>query len=124
MRIGGYYIELGLDASDFLSMVLLTILWFVGIFAFRTSLVFLELLPRLADLPGDFQLSSRLEMLTWQPFLTSIVLAAVLGPVTHWSLTRAAAIRVYRELAETADAVEHTEPHGSVGPDGPPDGEI
>ena len=55
MQLGGYYIELGLDASDFLSMSLLTILWFLGIFAFRMSLVFLELLPQLGTLQEEFR---------------------------------------------------------------------
>jgi hypothetical protein len=123
MRFGDYYIELGLDASDFLSMTLLSLLWFLGIFAFRMSLVFLELLPQLATLPEDFRLSPRLELVTWQPFLTSIVVALVLGPVTHSALTRAAAIKVYRELAQTDDVGVPFEPGEPDYPGEPGDGE-
>ena len=54
MRLGRYYIELGLDANDFLSMTLLTLLWFLGIFAFRMGLALLELLPQLGTPPEDF----------------------------------------------------------------------
>ena len=110
MRIGGYYIELGLDANDFLSMTLLSLLWFLGIFAFRMGLVFLELLPQLATLPEDFRPSPRMDVVTWQPFLTSIILALVLGSITHFALTRAAAIRVYRELASTEDVHDAFKP--------------
>jgi len=110
MRFGGYYIELGLDANDFLSMTLLSLLWFLGIFAFRIGLVLLELLPQLATLPEDFSPSPRMDLVTWQPFLTSIILALVLGPVTHSALTRAAAIRVYRELAPAEDVDEPFDP--------------
>ena len=115
MRFGGYYIELGLDANDFLSMTLLTILWFLGIFAFRMGLAFLELLPQLGTLPEDFRPSPRLELLAWRPFLTSVVPALILGPITHTVITRAAAIKVYRELAEVADVEE---PSRGGGPDG------
>ena len=110
MRFGGYYIELGLNEHDFLSMTLLTLLWFLGIFAFRMALVFLELLPGLGALSENFQPSPRTKLLTWQPFLTSAVLAVILGPITHSAITRAAAIKVYRELAETADIEEPAEP--------------
>ena len=117
MRIGGYYIELGLDANDYLSMALLSLLWFLGVFAFRMGLVFLELLPQLATLPEDFRLSPRMDLVTWQPFLTSIILALVLGPITHFALTRAAAIRVYRELAQAEDADETLKPDKPGEPD-------
>ena len=116
MRLGGYYIELGLDANDFVSMILLTVLWFLGIFAFRMGMVLLELLPQMGALPQDFQSSPRVGLLTWGPLLTSLIPALFLGPITHLSITRAAAIKVYRELAEAA-ALE--EPSESVEPDGP-----
>ena len=115
MRLGGYYIELGLDANDFLSITLLTILWFLGIFAFRMGLVFLELLPQLGTLQEEFQPSPRVRLLTWGLFLTSLIPALLLGPITHFATTRAAAIKVYRELAETADLEETSE---LVEPDG------
>ena len=94
MRLGGYYIELGLDANDFLSMTLLALLWFLGIFAFRMGLVFLELLPQMGTLPEDFKPSPRVHLLIWGPFLTSVVPALFLGPTTHFAITRAAANKV------------------------------
>ncbi len=124
MRFGGYYIELGLDANGFLSMGLLTILWFLGIFAFRVGLVFLELLPQLATLPESFRLSPGMDLLTWQPFLTSIVLAAFLGPITHSALTRAAVIKVYRELSEAADLEQPPDAEEPDDPDEPPEPEF
>lgn len=124
MRLGGYYIELGLDASDFLSMALLAILWFLGIFAFRMGLVFLELLPHLGTLPEDLTPSPRMRLLTWGPILTSVVPALFLGPITHFAITRAAVIKVYRELAESADVEQPSETVETDGLEGPGNGEI
>ena len=107
MRIGSYYIEIGINAYDILSMVLLSVLWFLGIFAFRVSVAFLELLPQLGSLAPDFQLSPRLELLTWQVFLSSLILAIFLGPFTHSVVTRAAAIKVFKE-AMLPDVPEET----------------
>ena len=95
MRMGGYYIEIGLNAYDILSMVLLSVLWFLGIFAFRAAVAFLELLPQLGSLAPDFQLSPRLELLTWRIFLSSLVLAIFLGPLTHSVLVRACIMKAF-----------------------------
>ena len=119
MRFGGYYIEIGLDANDFLSMTLLAILWFLGIFAFRIGLALLELLPQLGTLPEDFRLSPRVDLLTWRPLLTSVVPAVILGPVTHSAITRAAAIKVYKELAEAGEMAEPDDLEEPKGPDNP-----
>ena len=40
MRIGGYYIEVGLSSYDYLSVTLLSVLWFLAIFAFRVGRCF------------------------------------------------------------------------------------
>ena len=107
MRLGGYYIEIGLNAYDILSMALLSVLWFLGIFSFRAALAFLELLPQLGSLSPDFQLSPRLELLTWQTFLSSLVLAIFLGPLTHSVLVRASIIKVFGEAIPTDNEAEN-----------------
>lgn len=117
MRFGGYYIEPDLDANDFLSMTVLTLLWFIGIFAFRMGLAFLELLPQMGNLPEDYRPSPRIDLLTWRPLLTSAVAAVILGPITHSAITRASAIKVYRQLAETAVFEDPSTPDKPDGPD-------
>ncbi len=97
MRVGGYYIEVGLSSYDYLSVTLLSVLWFLAIFAFRVAVAFLELFPQLSSIEPNFQLSPRLELLTWHTFLTSLIIALVLGPITHYAITRAAAFKVYRD---------------------------
>lgn len=99
MRIGGLYIETSLNAYDCLSMALLSLLWFLGIFAFRMGMAFLELLPELGALESGFQLSPRLQLLTMQPILTSLLLAVVLGPITHSVITRSSLFKVFYELS-------------------------
>jgi hypothetical protein len=123
MRFGDYYIKLGLDANDLLSMILLTILWFLGIFAFRMGLAFLELMPQLGTLPEDFIPSPGVELLTWRPLLTSTVPALLLGPITHFAITGAAAFKVYRGLAESAVLEEPLELDEGDYPDEREDGE-
>ena len=109
MRIGGFYIETSLNAYDFLSMALLSLLWFLGIFSFRMGMAFLELLPELGSLESGYELAPRIQLLTAQPILTSLLLAVVLGPITHSVITRSTLIRVFRELS----AVEDASPDGS-----------
>ncbi len=99
MRIGGYDFEMVLSVYGFLSVVLLTTLWFLAIFAFRVALAFIELLPYLGSLEPTFQLSPRIELLTWQMFITSLLPALVLGPITHLALTGAAASKVFEAAA-------------------------
>ena len=109
MRIAGYQIEIGLSGYDFLAMALLTGLWFLGIFGFRMGLAFLELMPQLGMLTADYQLSPRLGVLTVAPLATSFLLALILGPLTHTALTKAAAIKVFRELTIEEDVAEEEE---------------
>ena len=104
MRIGGFYIETSLNAYDFLSMALLSLIWFLGIFSFRMGAAFLELLPELGNLESGFELAPRIQLLTAQPILTSLLLGVVLGPITHSVITRSTLIRVFREFSTEEDA--------------------
>jgi len=124
MRIGGFYIETSLNAYDFLSMSLLSLLWFLGIFSLLMGMAFLELLPELGSLEAGFELAPRIQLLTAQPILTSLLLAVVLGPVTHSAITRSTLIKVFRELSYVDDTspevseegLETAETDGSPGP--------
>lgn len=109
MRIAGYHIEIGLSGYDFLAMALLTGLWFLGIFGFRMGLAFLDLMPQLGILVADYQLSPRLELLAAAPLATSFLLALILGPLTHTAITRAVAIKVYRDINIDEDLAEEDE---------------
>ncbi|MDE2843183.1 MAG: hypothetical protein OXN21_07365 [Chloroflexota bacterium] len=128
MRIGGFYIETSLNAYDFLSMALLSLIWFLGIFSFRIGLAFLELLPELGSLEAGFELVPRLQLLTAQPILTSLLLSVVLGPITHSAITRSTLIKVFRELSfaedtspeDSGEGVETAETDRSPEPDDSP----
>ena len=117
IRIGGYSIETNFSGFDVLASALLAGLWFLGIFAFRIGLAFLELLPELGSLSPDFQYSPRLEMLTFFPGFTSLVIAIVLGPITHSVISRAAIIRIYAEMESPQDE-EPEEPPEDTGEEG------
>lgn len=114
IRIGGYFIETNFSSYDVLASILLAALWFLAIFACRLGLAFLELLPELGSLPPDFELSPQLELLTFYPGLTSLLLAIILGPITHSVISRATLIRIYSEAE--APTTEQTGP-------GPEEGE-
>ena len=90
-------IEVGLSSYDYLSITLVSLLWFLAVFAFRVAVAFLELLPELSSIESHFLLSPRLELRTWHTFLTSLIIALVLGPITHYAITRAAVFKVYRD---------------------------
>lgn len=114
MRIAGYHIEIGLSGYDFLAMALFTGLWFLGIFGFRMGLAFFELMPQLGMLTADYQLSPRMGLLTAAPFATSFLAALILGPLTHTVLTRAAAIKVFRDLGAEVEAAEEEDQIGQA----------
>ena len=106
IRIAGYYVELPFSVYDCLSSALLAMLWFVGIFGFRMGVTFLEILPQLGTLAANYQLSPRLELLTWHPLSTSLVLALLLGPLTHSVLARAALLNMLRQELATGELDE------------------
>lgn len=113
IRIGGYFIETNFSGFDVLASILLAGLWFLGIFAFRMGLAFLELLPELGSLSPDASLSPQVELLVFQPIWTSLVVALILGPLTHSVISRATIIRVYVE-SEFIEA-PHSEPPAGPG---------
>lgn len=106
IRIAGYYIELPFSVYDCLSSMLLAVLWFVGIFGFRMGITYLELLPQLGTLAANYQLSPRMEFLTWHPLSTSLAAAAVLGPLTHSVLAKAAVLTMLRQEQDDVDLDE------------------
>ena len=114
IRIAGYYIELPFSAYDCLASVLLAVLWFLGIFGFRMGLTFLELLPQLGTLAANYQLSPRLDLLTWRPLSSSLVMAIVLGPLTYSIMAKAAVLSILRQEIASGDL---DEPEDQIGAD-------
>lgn len=110
IRIGGYFIETNFSSYDVLASILLAVLWFLAIFAFRMGLALLELLPELGSLPPDFELSPQLELLTFFPVLTSLLLAIIMGPITHAVISRATLIRIYYEAEVEEPTAEQAGP--------------
>ena len=105
IRIGGYFIETNFSSYDVLASIRCWRRcgsWLI--FAFRLGLAFLLLLPDLDSLPPDYEISPQLELLTFYPGLTSLVLAVILGPITHSVISRATLIRIYYEAEQEETA--------------------
>ncbi len=91
------FVRLPFHYPGFHSITLISMLWFLAVFAFRLAVAFLELFPRLSSIETNFQLSPRLELLTWHTFLASLIIALALGPITHYAITRAAVFKIYHD---------------------------